>query len=71
MDKTKNAIDNLIEIHTKKYGIEPNVIGYLWFNMNKHFDLLVKAVEGDKPYDEYKMLTKSEQEAFDKGELIF
>jgi len=39
--------------------------------MDEQFNLLVKAVEGDKPYDEYQMLSKDEQKDFDKGELLF
>ena len=66
-----NAIQNLHKLHKDKYGVEPNVIGYLWSDMDKQFDLLVKAVEGDEPYDEYKMMSKEEQEAFDRDELVF
>jgi len=66
-----NAIQELNKLHKDKYGVEPNVIGYLWDDMDEQFNLLVKAVEGDKPYDEYQMLSKDEQKDFDKGELLF
>lgn len=65
------AFENLNNLHKDKYGVEPNVIGLLWDDTDEQFDLLVKAVEGDKPYDEYEMLTKDEQQAFDKGEITF
>ena len=66
-----DAIDNLHNLHKERYGIEPNVIGLLWRNQDKQIELLIEAVEGDRPYDEYKMLTKEQQKAFDKGELFF
>jgi len=66
-----DAIENLNNLHKDKYGVEPNVIGYLWSDMDKQFDLLVKAVKGDEPYDEYKMLSDEDKEAFDKGDLFF
>ncbi|HIO43829.1 MAG TPA: hypothetical protein EYN33_07430 [Gammaproteobacteria bacterium] len=66
-----DAFENLHNLHKEKYGVEPNVIGYLWDDLDEQMNLLIKAVEGDKPYDEYKMLSKDEQKAFDKGELDF
>jgi len=66
-----DAFENLHNLHKEKYGVEPNVIGYLWSDMDEQFDLLVKAVEGDKPYDEYKMMSKEEQKDFDEGNLVF
>ena len=66
-----DAMQNLRNLHKEKYGVEPNVIGLLWRDIDKQIDLLIEAVEGDKPYDEYKMLTKEQQKAFDKNELVF
>ena len=66
-----DAIDNLHNLHKEKYGVEPNVIGLLWRDLDKQIELLIEAVEGDKPYDEYKMLSKEKQKAFDKNELRF
>lgn len=66
-----NAIQNLQNLHKEKYGVEPNVIGLLWNDIDEQIELLIKAVEGDKPYDEYQMLSKEEQAAFDKGDLFF
>lgn len=53
------------------FGVEPKFIGMFWQDTEKEFNSLFDAIEKGIPYDEYKMLTKSEQEAFDKGELIF
>ena len=64
-------MENLKNLHKEKYGVEPNVIGLLWNDMDKQIDLLIEAVEGNQPYDEYKMLSKDEQLAIDKGELFF
>ena len=66
-----NAIDKLTKKHIEKYGVEPNVIGLLWNDLDRQIELLIKAVEGDEPYDEYQMLSKEEQDAFDKSELFF
>ena len=66
-----NAMQNLRNLHKEKYGVEPNVIGLLWNDLDRQIELLIKAVEGDKPYDEYQMLSKEEQEAFDKHDLVF
>lgn len=66
-----DAMQNLKQLHVKKYGVEPNVIGLLWNDIDKQIDLLIEAVEGDKPYDEYKMLSKEDQKSFDRGEIVF
>jgi hypothetical protein len=42
-----------------------------WSDQDKVLEGILDAIEKGIPYDEYRMLTKSEQEAFDKGELIF
>ncbi|MBL7003767.1 MAG: hypothetical protein ISR69_07060 [Gammaproteobacteria bacterium] len=66
-----NAIDNLHNLHKEKYGVEPNVIGLLWRDLDKQVELLIEAVEGDETYDEYKMLSTEEQKAFDRDEIVF
>jgi len=66
-----NAIDKLTEKHIEKFGVEPNVIGLLWNDLDKQIDLLIKAIEDDEPYDEYRMLSKEAQKAFDKNEIVF
>jgi hypothetical protein len=66
-----DAMQNLRNLHKEKYGVEPNVIGLLWNNIDRQIELLIKAVEGDEPYDEYQMLSKEQKEAFDKHDLFF
>ena len=66
-----NAIDKLTEKHIEKFGVEPNVIGLLQNDLDKQIDLLIKAIEDDEPYDEYQMLSKEAQKAFDKNEIVF
>jgi hypothetical protein len=66
-----DAMENLQNLHKEKYGVEPNVIGLLWRDIDKQIDLLIEAVEGNKPYDEYEMLTKEQKKAYDKNELTF
>lgn len=66
-----DAMQNLRNLHKEKYGVDPNVIGLLWNDLDRQIELLIKAVEGDEPYDEYQMLSKEEQEAFDKHDLVF
>ena len=66
-----HAMENLQNPHKEKYGVEPNVIGLLWNDIDRQIELLIEAVEGDQPYDEYKMLSKKDQEDFDRGEIVF
>lgn len=66
-----NAIDKLTKKHIERFGVEPNVIGLLWSDIDKQIDLLIEAIKTGEPYDEYQMLSKESQEAFDKGDLIF
>ena len=66
-----DAITKLTIEHKKQFGVEPNVIGLLWSDIDKQIDLLIEAIKTGEPYDEYQMLSKESQEAFDKGDLIF
>jgi hypothetical protein len=66
-----NAIDKLTKKHVEKFGVKPNVIGLLWNDLDKQIDLLIEAIADGEPYDEYQMLSKESQEAFDKGGLVF
>lgn len=64
-------MESLIKKHRKIFGIEPNFIGMFWQDPEKEFNSLFDAIEKGIPYDEYKMLSKDEQKAFDKGQLFF
>ena len=64
-------MENLIKKHKNTFGIEPNIIGMFWDSSEKVIDGIINAIENNTPYDEYQLLSKSEQDAFDKGELLF
>ena len=64
-------MESLIKQHKEKFGIEPNIIGMFWNNPQAIIDNIIKAIETNKPYDEYELLSKEEQKAFDNGELLF
>jgi len=64
-------MENLNDEHKAKFGVEPNIIGMYWNDPAELMENILEAIETNKPYDEYKLLTKEEQKAFDKGELLF
>lgn len=64
-------MENLIKEHKDKLGKEPYIIGMFWQNPKKVFDNIKKAIETNKPYNEYELLSDEEKKAFDKGELLF
>lgn len=64
-------MESLIKEHKEKFGVEPNIIGLNWDNPDAVVDGIADAIEEGKPYDEYKLLSKEEREAFDNGELVF
>ena len=64
-------MENLIKEHMVKFGVKPNIIGMFWNKPIKVLDNIVKAIEENKPYNEYNLLTKEEQIAFNSGKLLF
>ena len=64
-------MDKLTEEHIKKFGVEPNIIGMFWNDPEAVILGIVESIEKNKPYDEYKMLSKEEQKLFDDGRLLF
>ena len=64
-------MENLIKQHKEKFNKEPNIIGIYWNNPSLVVDNIIKAIETNTPYDEYELLSKEEQKAFDDGELLF
>ena len=64
-------MENLIKEHIEIFGTNPNFIGLYWDNQEKQMNELIKAIETNKPYNEYELLTKEEQKAYDSGELVF
>ena len=67
----RNILEVLIEEHIEKFGIEPYIIGRFWSNPDALIDGIDKAIEKNEPYNEYKMMSKEMQEAYDKGTLLF
>lgn len=64
-------MENLIKEHVDKFGKEPNIIGMFWNDPEQLMDNIADAIDENKPYDEYAMLTEYEQRAFDNGKLVF
>ena len=64
-------MENLIKEHKQKFNKEPNIIGMYWNNPNLVIQNIKNAIEANKPYNEYELLSKEEQKAFDNGELLF
>ena len=64
-------MENLIKEHKKIFNKEPYMIGMFWDDNKALFENIEKAIEINTPYNEYELLSKEEQKAFDDGELLF
>lgn len=64
-------MENLINEHLKAFNEEPYIIGMFWNNQEQLIQNIEKAIKDNKPYNEYELLSKEEQKAFDNGELLF
>lgn len=64
-------MNELKEIHKEVFREEPNIIGMFWNNQEQLIENIKKAIETNKPYNEYELLSDEEKKAFDKGELLF
>lgn len=64
-------LNDIIFEHYEKFRKEPNIIGMFWMDDDVLYDKIQKAIETNKPYDEYELLSDDEKKAFDKGELLF
>jgi len=62
---------DLVQEHISKYGIKPVVIGMFFNDVDKVIDGIADAVEGDKPYNEYELLTDEEKKLYDEEKLVF
>lgn len=62
---------DLYEEHKKKFGHYPIKIGMIGLDEEDVLNDISIAIETSKPYNEYNLLSKEEQNAYDKGELIF
>tara|TARA_R110000868_G_scaffold179544_2_gene419618 strand:- start:2086 stop:2322 length:237 start_codon:yes stop_codon:yes gene_type:complete len=59
------------EKHFEKFGVYPFVIGMFWNDSERLEINIVKSIETNKPYNEYKLLSDEEQRDFDNGILYF
>ncbi len=59
------------DMHKEKFGVKPNVIGLLWQHPEEILEGIKKAIEDNKPYDEYLMLSKEDRKAWNDGHLVF
>lgn len=64
-------MDDLIKKHIDKFGIEPYIIGMFWNNQEQLLENIFLAIENNKPYNEYNLLSDDEKRAFDKVSLVF
>ena len=64
-------MENLIKEYIKVFNKEPNIIGMFWNDQKQLEYNLKQAIETNTTYDEYKLLTDEEKQAFDKGMLLF
>ena len=64
-------MEDLINKHIKVFNKEPYIIGMFWNNQEQLVLNIEKAIDDNKPYNEYELLSKEEQKAFDNGELLF
>ena len=64
-------MDDLIKNHIDKFGIEPYIIGMFWNNQEQLLENIFLAIENNKPYNEYNLLSDDEKRAFDKVSLVF
>jgi len=64
-------MDDVAKEHLDKFGVEVKLLGLYRYDKNKLYDNIVKAIEENKPYNEYNLLTKEERIAFNSGKLLF
>lgn len=64
-------MESLIKYHERILGVKPYIIGIFWDDDKKLNDNIIKAIEDNKPYNEYELLTKKEQKDFNEGNLLF
>lgn len=65
---------NLIKVekeYTRVFNKEPNIIGIYWNNPDLVVENIINAIETNTPYNEYELLSKEEQKAFNDGVLLF
>jgi len=63
--------ESLEQEHIKVFGVEPYEIGMFWNSPESITQGIIDAIESDKPYNEYLMLSVEDRKAFDDGDLVF
>ena len=64
-------MNDLVKKYFEKFNKEPYIIGMFWNNQQQLIQNIENAIETNKPYNEYDLLSDEEKKAFDKGELLF
>lgn len=64
-------MNDLVKKYFEKFNKEPYIIGMFWNNQEQLIQNIINAIETNKPYNEYDLLSDKEKKAFDKGELLF
>ena len=64
-------MENLIKKYNDIFGKNPKIMGLFWNNPERLKENIEKAIKDNKPYNEYELLSKEEQKAFDNRELLF
>ena len=44
--------EDIVQLHVEKFGVEPVVTGENFANSDKIIDLIIEAINSDKPYVE-------------------
>lgn len=57
--------------YMEKFGTEPVIIGMFWNTPDQLIKNINKAIERGVPYDEYRLLSAPQREAYDQGKLLF
>ena len=64
-------MNDLVKKYFEKFNKEPYIIGMFWNNQEQLIQNIINAIDTNKPYNEYDLLSDEEKKAFDKGELLF
>ena len=71
MENLVKELNKAYKEHKKKFGVDPYVIGMFWNDREQLLKGIIKAIEENKPYNEYELLSDKDKKDFDNGELLF
>ena len=69
--KKEFGIIPIKEEHFNKFNKYPLIIGIFWNKPDILIANMLKAIEDNKPYNEYELLSDEEKKSFDNGKLLF